>query len=62
MHEVTNQPPPLEPYNLLHTDRALGAALIRENAAWAAGEDTRRVTNIRMIPSRTNTRRIGLAS
>jgi putative acyl-CoA dehydrogenase len=38
MHEVTNQPPPLEPYNLLHTDRALGAALIRENAAWAAGE------------------------
>jgi putative acyl-CoA dehydrogenase len=38
MDEVTNQPPPLEPYNLLQTDRVLGAALTRENAGWAAGE------------------------
>jgi putative acyl-CoA dehydrogenase len=38
MHEVTNQPPPLEPYNLLQTDRVLRAALTRENAGWAAGE------------------------
>jgi putative acyl-CoA dehydrogenase len=36
MYEVTNQPPPLEPYNLLHTDRALSEALMRENAGWAA--------------------------
>ncbi|MBO0716430.1 MAG: isovaleryl-CoA dehydrogenase [Rhizobiales bacterium] len=35
---VTNQPPPLEPYNLLQTDRVLGAALMRENAGWAADE------------------------
>ena len=38
MHEITNQPPPLEPYNLLQTDRVLRAALPRENAGWAAGE------------------------
>ncbi|MGN6749550.1 MAG: acyl-CoA dehydrogenase family protein [Xanthobacteraceae bacterium] len=38
MYEVTNQPPPLEPYNLLQTDRALDAALSRENAAWAVAE------------------------
>jgi putative acyl-CoA dehydrogenase len=38
MSEVTNQPPPLEPYNLLQTDRVLRAALSRENAGWAAGE------------------------
>jgi putative acyl-CoA dehydrogenase len=38
MDHVTNQPPPLEPYNLLQTDRALGAALVREKAGWAADE------------------------
>jgi putative acyl-CoA dehydrogenase len=38
MYEVTNQPPPLEPYNLLQTDRVLRAALVRENAGWAADE------------------------
>jgi putative acyl-CoA dehydrogenase len=38
MHEVTNQPPPLEPYNLLQTDRALREALTREQAAWAIRE------------------------
>jgi putative acyl-CoA dehydrogenase len=38
MSEVTNQPPPLEPYNLLQTDRVLRAAVIRDNAGWAAGE------------------------
>jgi len=38
MDQVTNQPPPLEPYNLLQTDRVLRAALTRENAGWAAGE------------------------
>jgi len=38
MYEVTNQPPPLEPYNLLQTDRVLHAALLRENAGWAADE------------------------
>jgi putative acyl-CoA dehydrogenase len=38
MNEVTNQPPPLEPYNLLQSDHVLGAALVRENAGWAADE------------------------
>jgi putative acyl-CoA dehydrogenase len=40
MYEVTNQPPPLEPYNLLQTDRVLREALLRENAAWAEPELT----------------------
>jgi putative acyl-CoA dehydrogenase len=40
MYEVTNQPPPLEPYNLLQTDRVLREALLRENAGWAESELT----------------------
>jgi len=40
MYEVTNQPPPLEPYNLLQTDCVLREALSRENAAWAEPELT----------------------
>ena len=36
-HEVFNQPPPLENYNLLDTDRALQEAVDREGAAWAKG-------------------------
>jgi putative acyl-CoA dehydrogenase len=40
MYRVTNQPPPLEPYNLLQTDRVLTAALTREKAGWAAAELT----------------------
>jgi putative acyl-CoA dehydrogenase len=38
MDQITNQPPPLEPYNLLQTDRVLREALMRENAGWAADE------------------------
>jgi putative acyl-CoA dehydrogenase len=38
MYEVTNQPPPLEPYNLLQTDCVLREALVREKAAWAETE------------------------
>jgi len=38
MYEVTNQPPPLEPYNLLQSDRVLGAALVRNKAGWAVDE------------------------
>ena len=34
-HEVLNQPPPLEGYDLFSTDRALGEALEREGAGWA---------------------------
>jgi putative acyl-CoA dehydrogenase len=34
-HEVTNQPPPLEGYNLFEQDRALVEAVGREGAAWA---------------------------
>jgi len=38
MNEVTNQPPPLEPYNLLQSDRVLVAALVRDKADWAVDE------------------------
>ena len=38
MDQITNQPPPLEPYNLLQTDRVLREALARERAGWAADE------------------------
>ncbi len=34
-HEVTNQPPPLDGYNLFTTDRVLGDALTRAGAAWS---------------------------
>ncbi len=34
-HEVTNQPPPLAPYNLFDRDAALREALSREGGAWA---------------------------
>jgi putative acyl-CoA dehydrogenase len=34
-HEVTNQPPPLEGYDLFATDRALREGLAREGADWA---------------------------
>jgi putative acyl-CoA dehydrogenase len=34
-HEVMNQPPPLEGYNLFEQDRALAEALRREGARWA---------------------------
>jgi len=40
MFEVSNQPPPLEPYNLLTSDIVLRAAVKRERAAWADGELT----------------------
>jgi putative acyl-CoA dehydrogenase len=40
MYQVTNQPPPLEPYNLLLSDRVLREALVREKAAWAEAELT----------------------
>jgi putative acyl-CoA dehydrogenase len=35
MFEVTNEPPPLDPYNLLLSDIALREAISREGAAWA---------------------------
>ncbi len=34
-HEVLNQPPPLEGYNLFEQDRVLVEALRRADAAWA---------------------------
>jgi putative acyl-CoA dehydrogenase len=34
-HEVQNQPPPLENYDVFGADRALGEALRREGAGWA---------------------------
>jgi putative acyl-CoA dehydrogenase len=34
-HEVTNQPPPLEGYNLFEENRPLAEALRREGAGWA---------------------------
>ena len=35
-HEVVNQVPPLEPYNVFEQDRVLVEALQREGAGWAA--------------------------
>jgi putative acyl-CoA dehydrogenase len=37
-HEVSNQPPPLENYNLFEQDRPLGEAVQREGGAWAESE------------------------
>jgi putative acyl-CoA dehydrogenase len=34
-HEVSNQPPPLEGYNLFIEDRALSEALLREGGGFA---------------------------
>ncbi len=34
-HEVSNQAPPLEGYNLFDSDPALREALAREGGAWA---------------------------
>jgi putative acyl-CoA dehydrogenase len=34
-HEVTNQPPPLEDYNVFEADTVLGEAVRREGADWA---------------------------
>jgi len=38
MFEVSNQPPPLEPYNLFESDAVLRAAVKRERAEWAHAE------------------------
>lgn len=40
MFEVSNQPPPLEPYNLFVSDAVLREAVRREQASWAEGELT----------------------
>jgi len=38
MYEITNQPPPLEPYDLFASDRVLREAVVREQAGWAQAE------------------------
>src|SRR5690348_10222591 len=38
MDGITNQPPPLEPYDLFSSDTVLRDAVSRENAGWAADE------------------------
>jgi putative acyl-CoA dehydrogenase len=38
MFEVTNQPPPLDPYDLFASDVVLREAVKREKAGWAAKE------------------------
>src|SRR5512140_3800352 len=40
MFEVSNQPPPLEPYNLFASDACLREAVKREQAVWAEAELT----------------------
>lgn len=40
MFEVSNQPPPLEPYNLFKSDTVLREAVAREQATWAQAELT----------------------
>jgi putative acyl-CoA dehydrogenase len=39
-HEVLNQPPPLEDYNVFTSDRVLQEAVAREGGGWAVGELT----------------------
>jgi putative acyl-CoA dehydrogenase len=38
MLEITNQPPPLEPYDLFDSDAVLREAMAREGAGWAEAE------------------------
>ncbi|HEX5509274.1 MAG TPA: isovaleryl-CoA dehydrogenase [Pseudolabrys sp.] len=38
MFDVSNQPPPVEPYNVFESDTALREAVKREGAAWADAE------------------------
>jgi putative acyl-CoA dehydrogenase len=38
MLEVSNQPPPLENYNLFSSDPVLRESLVREHAGWAFDE------------------------
>jgi putative acyl-CoA dehydrogenase len=38
VHEVSNQPPPLQGYDVFAADAALGEGVEREEAGWAAGE------------------------
>jgi putative acyl-CoA dehydrogenase len=38
MPEITNQPPPLEPYDLFRSDTVLREAVARERADWAVAE------------------------
>ena len=42
MFEVSNQPPPLEPYNLFASDVVLREAVKREGAAWGEGPHSTR--------------------
>ena len=37
-HDVFNQAPPLEGYDVFSADQVLGEAVVREGAAWATGE------------------------
>jgi putative acyl-CoA dehydrogenase len=56
--QVTNQPPPLEPYNLLQTDRVLTEALQREHAGWAEQE----LTTLGKSLGKPDTIRLGFAA
>ena len=46
-HEVFNQPPPLEGYNVFEADRVLSEALRREGAEWAARRGARAGRDLR---------------
>ena len=49
-HEVFNQPPPLEDYNLFDADRPLVEALRREGAEWAEGRTREIARDHRLAP------------
>ena len=55
-HEVTNQPPPLEDYDLFGTDRVLGEGLDREQAGWAR----ERIQKLGKIAGSAETIRLGV--
>ena len=54
-HEVFNQPPPLENYNLFDTDRALQEAVERDGAVWAKEA----LSSFGEILGRSEERRVG---
>src|SRR5918995_5808056 len=57
-HDVFNQPPPLENYNVFSADRVLVEATEREGAAWAVG----RIEELGAICGRPDTIRLGVAA
>jgi hypothetical protein len=63
MFDVSNQPPPLEPYNVFTSDTALREAVRRESAGWAEeglatlGATLGKAETVKLASTPTNIRR-----